>query len=94
MSRDLVIKVSEYTNREGETKGEYRKLGVILDGENGPYALIDPTVDLAGCLVKQRLMNPNKAGNSVLCSIFDREKRGEKKEDGSSNDFQDDKIPF
>lgn len=74
MSKDLVIKVGEY-EKEGETKGEYLKVGVILSGENGEYALLDPSVSLSGALIKQRIMNAGKQnkgkGDMVMCSIFD-----------------------
>ena len=72
--KDLVIKVGEY-EKGGEKKGRYVKLGTILQGENGEYALIEPTVDLAGCLIQQRLMNGGK-GSSLMCSIFEKTSKG------------------
>lgn len=75
----LVIKVDEY-QKDGQTKGKYVELGVILSGDNGEYALIDPTVNIAGCLMKQRVMNQGKEkkgkGDMVMCSIFERESQG------------------
>ena len=58
----IVIKVGEYQSKEdpNKMKGEYMKLGVILGGDNGEYILIDPTVNLAGCLLKQQIMNAGK----------------------------------
>lgn len=74
MAKRLVVKTGEYTNQQGETKGEYTRLGVMMDGQNGPYLLVDPSVSLAGCLQKQNMMN-HKAGkevrNSIMVSIFD-----------------------
>ena len=73
MAKRLVVKTGEYTNQRGETKGEYTRLGVMMDGQNGPYLLIDPAVSLAGCLQKQNMMN-HKSGkevrNSIMVSIF------------------------
>ena len=70
----LAIKTGEYTNQQGETKGEYTRLGVIMDGQNGQYLLLDPSVSLAGCLAKQNRMN-HKAGkevrDSLMVSVFD-----------------------
>ena len=101
MTKRLVIKTGSY-EANGETKGEYTRLGVEMQGEHGPYLLIDPSVSLAGCLTKQNLMN-HKAGKpprtSILVNIFDDD---EKKQAPSTNasttepqgkSFDDD-IPF
>lgn len=80
MTKRLAIKVGEFTNQQGETKGEYVKAGVILDGSNGEYILLDPTVNIAGCLAKQNLMN-HAAGkqvrDSVMCSVFTDQPQGQ-----------------
>lgn len=73
MAKDIMAKVGEYTNAQGETKGEWVKIGAILDNSNGQYVLIEPTVNLAGVMLKQRLMNPEKAGKTVIASVFDKE---------------------
>lgn len=89
MSKDLVIKVGEYT-KDGETKGEYVKLGVILSGENGEYALLDPAVSLAGCLAKQVAFNKakgsDKKGDMLMCGIFAREGRPTQNQDSAANE--------
>jgi len=110
MSKDLVIKVGEYTNKDNEVKGEYVKLGVVLSGENGSYVLIDPTVSLAGCLIKQRILNgkqKKKPGDMLMVSIFDRNKDNQQQNDSAPQQQQqsqpassgadntyDDDIPF
>lgn len=69
----LVAKVGEYT-KDGQQKGEYVRIGVIMSNDNGEYALIDPCVNLAGVLQKQNRFNHSngkKTGDSVMCSIFD-----------------------
>ncbi len=74
MAKRLVIKTGEYTNNQNETKGEYTRLGVMMDGDNGPYLLLDPCVNLGGCLYKQNIMN-NRNGkpirDSLLVSVFE-----------------------
>ena len=74
MAKRLVIKTGEYTNNQNETKGEYTRLGVMMDGDNGPYLLLDPCVNLAGCLTKQNMMN-HKHGkqvrDSLMVSVFE-----------------------
>ena len=74
MSKRLVIKTGEYTNGQGKTKGEYTRLGVMMDGDNGPYLLLDPCVNLAGCLTKQNMMSHSKGGkvrSSLMVSVFE-----------------------
>ena len=100
MTDRLVIKTGEYNNNSGETKGEYVRLGVLMQGENGPYILLEPTVDLAGCLTKQNIMN-HKNGRPVrgnlMVSIFSDD--GHQKQSSGSGgsagaqDFDDD-FPY
>ncbi len=71
MAKRLVARVGTFNDKDGNEKGEYVKVGVILSNDNGEFALIDPTVNLAGVLMKQRILNPQKAGDSVMCGIYD-----------------------
>lgn len=70
----LAIKVGEFQNQQGETKGEYIRLGVIGESQNGEYVLLDPAVNLAGALTRQNMMN-HKAGRNpsdkLMVSVFD-----------------------
>lgn len=59
---DMVIKIGSYTNNQGEQKNRYQNIGVILSGEDGPFALLDPGVNLAA------YMTPGK--DRVLVSLF------------------------
>lgn len=95
MTKRLMAKVGEY-EKNGETKGEYVRIGVILQSQHGEYALIDPSVNLAGVLIKQRMLNPQKAGTSVLASIFtdDRQQGGSPQQQRGGGDDYDDDIPF
>jgi hypothetical protein len=77
MARDIAAPVEAYQGQDGKQKKRYMKIGVILEGEHGEFVLLDPTVDLAGILVKQRLMDPQKAGDNVLASIFDDNRNGQ-----------------
>ena len=87
---DLAIKVGEY-EKDGETKGRYVNAGALMEGDNGLFLLLDPTVNLAGALVKQRMLNPQKAGDSVLCSVFTRQEKAQPAQ--PKEEFSDD-IPF
>lgn len=73
MAKRLAVKVGEY-QRDGETKGEYVKLGVMMDGNNGPYLLMDPSVSIAGCMAKQNALamkKGEKVRDTVMVSVFD-----------------------
>lgn len=73
MAKRLVVKTGEYTNQQGETKGEYTKIGVILDNQNGEFVLMDPAVNLAGVLLKQNALAAKQGkqpSDSVMVSIF------------------------
>jgi len=78
MTKRIMAKVGEY-EKDGQKKGKYVEIGVILSNENGEYALVDPTVNLAGVLMKQRVMaqknGVRSAGDSVMCSIFDNDNK-------------------
>lgn len=79
MARKLVAKVGEYTNRDGEAKGEWVSVGVILEKDNGEFAILKPEISIAGLMLKQRLYNQEqgkKSGKGLMCSIFDEDRGG------------------
>ena len=91
----LMIKVGEY-QKDGQTKGEYVRIGALMESQNGEYVLLDPTVNLAGCLLKQRMMNPSKPSKAVMVSVFTDEPRQQSApaESASAADPYDQEIPF
>ncbi len=73
MAKRLVAKTGEY-DKNGETKGEYTKIGVMLSNQNGDYMLLDPSISLAGVLAKQNALAMKKGGeirDNVMISIFE-----------------------
>jgi len=73
MTKRLVAKTGEYTNQQQETKGEYTKIGVELSNDKGSYLLLDPSVSLAGVLLKQNALAAKQgkpSRDSVMVSIF------------------------
>jgi hypothetical protein len=73
MVKRLMVKTGEY-QKDGQTKGRYTEVGVILSNDNGEYALLDPAVNLAGVLMQQKILADNNGGTSgdrVMVSIFD-----------------------
>ena len=86
MAKRLSAKVGSFVNQQGETKGEYVKLGVIMNGDNGEYLLLDPTVSLAGVLAKQNALaikEGKQVRDSVMCSVFD-----DSQQQGNNNGYQ------
>lgn len=77
---DLKVKTGEYQNQQGETKGEYITLGVVMRGDNGYFAILDPSVNLAGCLLKQNQMNATNGKaqrDGLMVSLFDPAQQGQ-----------------
>lgn len=73
MAKRIVAKTGEY-QKDGQTKGEYTKLGVMLNNDNGEYMLLDPSVNLAGALIKQNVLSAKTGGQQrdmLMVSIFD-----------------------
>lgn len=73
MSKRLSAKVGEY-EKEGQTKGEYVQIGVILNNDNGEFLLLDPTVSLSGVLAKQNALEFKKGGqirDNVVCGVYE-----------------------
>ena len=90
MAKRIVAKIGTY-EKDGQTKGEYAKLGVVLNNSNGDYMLLDPSISLAGVLAKQNVM-AFKAGTEqrdmVMISIFDDDNQGQNNNQGQQQGFQ------
>lgn len=77
MAKRLVVKVDEYV-KDGQTKGKYTEVGVILSNDNGEYVLLDPAVSLSGVLAKQNSLaskNGKQERDMIMASIFTDEPR-------------------
>lgn len=99
---DLVVKTGEYTDRDGQTKGRFKNVGVVMDGQNGPYILLDRTFNPAGV--------PGQDGReSIIVSMYEprddqggqrqpsqaQQRHSEQKANGYRNDdLGGDNIPF
>lgn len=73
MVKRLMVKTGEY-QKDGQTKGRYTEVGVIMSNDKGEYALLDPAVNLAGVLMQQKILadaNGGRSGDRVMVSIFD-----------------------
>ena len=73
MAKRIVAKTGAY-QKDGQEKGEYTKLGVMLSNDNGEYMLLDPCVSLGGVLIKQNALAAKTGGQQrdmVMVSIFE-----------------------
>lgn len=61
---DLVVKVGEYTDGQGQTKGRFKNVGVMMEGQNGPYILLDRTFNPAG-------VGGNDGRESIIVSLYE-----------------------
>lgn len=61
---DIAVKTGEYTNQQGETKGRYQNVGAVIQGDNGPYIIMERWFNPAG------IANPD-GRSSVILSLFE-----------------------
>jgi len=61
---DLVVKTGEYTDGQGQTKGRFKNVGVMMEGDNGPYLLLDRTFNPAG-------VGGNDGRESIIVSMYE-----------------------
>ena len=99
MAKRLSAKIGEY-QKDGQTKGRYVDIGVILSNDNGEYVLLDPTVNLSGVLTMQNML-AHKAGRKVsdrvMVGVFSDDDRGQSSNGGGQGGGRgatDDEIPF
>lgn len=67
---DLVVKVGEYTDGQGQTKGRFKNVGVMMDGDKGPYILLDRTFNPAG-------VGGNDGRESIIVSLYEPKQDGQ-----------------
>ncbi len=75
MTKRLLAKVGTYTNAQSEQKNEYVKLGILKQGEQGgEYIILDPTINLAGVLLKQNALAKKEGKqerDAIMVSVFE-----------------------
>lgn len=73
MAKRISARVGSY-EKNGETKGRYQDIGVIMSSDKGDYVLLNPGVSLAGVFTMQTMdakARGGKTGDRIMCSIFD-----------------------
>ncbi|API59556.1 hypothetical protein BSL82_09705 [Tardibacter chloracetimidivorans] len=89
---DVVATVGSYTDRQGNEKRRYENVGVMMEGDKGPYLMLKRTFNLAGV--------PSDR-DTVLLSLYEpkddqkQQTRGGQGGTGFNNasDLEDD-VPF
>jgi len=61
---DLVVKTGEYTDGQGQPKGRFKNIGVMMEGQNGPYILLDRTFNPAG-------VGGNDGRENIIVSLYE-----------------------
>jgi hypothetical protein len=92
---DLVVKVGEYTDNQGQTKGRFKNVGVMMEGDKGPYILLDRTFNPAG-------VGGNDGRESIIVSLYEPKDNGGQQAHSAAkaNAYQpaardlDDDVPF
>lgn len=91
---DLVVKVGEYTDGQGQTKGRFKNIGVMMEGDNGPYLLLDRTFNPAG-------VGGNEGRESIIVSLYEPRQDGAgqqapvaKSGGYKARDLDGDDVPF
>lgn len=86
MTKRLLAKVGTYTNAQNEQKNEYVKVGILKQGDQGgEYMIIDPTVNLAGVLMKQNSLaakEGKQARDAVMISVFENDNQNQAQQGG------------
>lgn len=93
---DLAVKTGEY-QKNGETKGRYKNIGAVFEGDKGPYLLLDASVISMQLFA---LVNKDRR-DSVIVSMFEPKGQEERRTaqaasggpSGAGADA-DDEIPF
>ena len=76
MTKRLSAVVGEYLDKNSnQQKADWQNIGVLITGKNGKeYVLLDPSVNLAGVLLKQNILAGKKneaPSDMVMTSVFE-----------------------
>ena len=86
---DIVAKVGTYTSN-GETKGRFMNVGVMMEKDGRPYILLNRTFNPAG------LPNPDNKDN-ILLSLYEPKTQSNAHSEAKGNAYVedlDDSIPY
>jgi hypothetical protein len=85
---DVAVKTGSYTDKSGATKGRYENIGVMMEGDNGPYLMLKRTFNPAG-------VPGNADRDNIICSLFKpSDDQGARPAARAPLNVADDEIPF
>lgn len=85
---DVAVKTGSYTDKSGATKGRYKNIGVMMEGDNGPYLMLKRTFNPAG-------VPGNADRDNIICSLFKpSDDQGSRPAARAPLNVADDEIPF
>jgi hypothetical protein len=71
---DVAVKTGSYTAQDGSQKGRYTNIGVMMQGDNGDFLLLDPSISLGGVLALQNVdavKSGKQPSDRVMVSLFE-----------------------
>ena len=85
---DVAVKTGSYTDKSGATKGRYENIGVMMEGDNGPYLMLKRTFNPAG-------VPGNADRDNIICSLFKpSDDQGARPAARAPSNVADDESPF
>ena len=72
-THDLCVKTGTYTDREGNEKGRWMNVGALMDGDNGPFIMLNAAFNPAGIYRED-------GRESILISCFEAQQDGQQRE--------------
>jgi len=84
---DVAVKTGSYTDKSGATKGRYENIGVMMEGDNGPYLMLKRTFNPAG-------VPGNADRDNIICSLFKPSDDQGARPARAAVNVADDEIPF
>ena len=93
MTKRLSAVVGEYNDKQtNQQKAEWQNVGVIGVGKNNKeYMLLDPTVNLAGVLLKQNILAVKRGeqpSDMVMTSIFEENNAAQGQQNNQQGGYQ------
>lgn len=88
---DLVVATREYTDGQGNKKKAYQNIGAVMEGDNGPYIMLERWFNPAG-------IGGGDGRSSIIVSMFepnrDRQGGGQQQRQAGPDLGDGDNIPF
>lgn len=84
---DAAVKTGSYTDNTGTQRNRYENIGVVMEGDNGPYLMLKRTFNPAG-------VPGNADRDSLIVSLFKPKSVAEHQASNPPLRAEDDDIPF